>query len=259
MMHQAKDLSDLTIVASDGSSIGAVTDLYFDDQAWTIRYLVVDVGSWLARRKVLISPLAAGEPDWAAKVLPVALTRKQIRNSPDIDTNKPVTRQHESDYFAYYNYPYYWGGMGLMGAGLYPPMLLVDGTSGEGRAEADQANSGNASRAGDHDHHLRSTKAVRGYHIDAIDGEIGHVADLLVDEANWSIRYLVVSTGNWWLGHDVLLTPPWIKSVSWEKQSMAVDVTRDALKRAPCYDRASPLTRDLEVAVHQHYGRPAYW
>lgn len=252
MLHQAKDLSDLTIVAADGSSIGAVTDLYFDDQTWTIRYLVVDVGSWLTRRKVLISPLAAGEPAWDAKVLPVALTRAQIKNSPDIDTDKPVTRQHESDYLSYYNYPYYWAGMGLVGAGLNPPMLLVDGAGTDGHAETDQANS-------DNDHHLRSAKAVRGYHIHAIDGTIGHVTDLLVDEASWSIRYLVVRTGNWWLGHDVLLTPQWIGSVSWEEQSMTVDLTRDALKRAPCYDRALPLTRDMEAAVHRHYERPAYW
>ena len=110
MLRPAKDLQDLAIVPSDGAvddAIGDVKDLYFDDEAWTIRYLVVDTGSWLSSRKVLVSPIAAGKPDWTAKLLPVSLTREQVKNAPDIDTDSPVTRQHETDYLDYYSYPSY--------------------------------------------------------------------------------------------------------------------------------------------------------
>ena len=266
MLRQTKDLQELAIVASGGTTegaIGDVKDLYFDDEAWVIRYLVVETGSWLSSRKVLVSPIAAGKPDWAAKLLPVSLTREQLKNSPDIDTEMPVTRQHETDYLDYYSYPYYWGGMGLWGGGGYPGMLMP-GYAGYGsatatRAEADSAQARTEARQRDEDPHLRSCKEVVGYHIEASDGEIGHVQSLLVDEDSWAIRYLGVSTSNWWLGHDVLVAPQWIQRVSWAEQTVAVDLTREALKQAPRYDSAVPLSREMEIAVYKHYGRAAYW
>lgn len=262
MLRQSKDLQDLAIVATDGA-IGDVKDLFFDDEAWVVRYLIVDVGSWLSSRKVLISPIAAGKPDWVAKRLLVSLTREQVKNSPDIDTDMPVTRQHETHYLDYYSYPYYWDGMDLWGIGGYPNMLLP-GYAGFGsdtaiRAEADAAQARTEARERDEDPHLRSCNAVVGYHIEASDGEIGHVQGLLVDEESWAIRYLVVNTSNWWLGHDVLVAPQWIKSVSWAEQTVAIDLTRDALKQAPSYDPTLPLAREMEIAVFQHHGRKGYW
>jgi hypothetical protein len=262
MIRPSKDLQDLAIVATDGV-IGNVKDFYLDDEAWAIRYLVVDAGSWLSSRKVLISPIAAGKPDWANMQLPVSLTREQVSKSPDIDTNMPVTRQHETDHLDYYSYPYYWGGMGLWGGGGYPAMLMPGyagyGSATASRAEADRTQARTEVRQRDNDPHLRSCKAVVGYHIEANDGEIGHVQGLLVDEESWAIRYLVASTSNWWLGHDVLVAPQWIKHVSWAEQTVAVDLTRDALKQAPEYDPALPLTREMEIAVYKHYGRAGYW
>lgn len=262
MLRQSKDLQDLAVVATDGA-IGDVKDFFFDDEAWAIRYLVIDAGSWISSRKVLISPIAAGKPDWASKVLPVSLTREQVKNSPDIDTEMPVTRQHETDYLDYYSYPYYWGGMGLWGSGGYPHMLLPGyagyGSATAARAESDRAQARTEARQRAQDPHLRSCKSVVGYHIEASDGEIGHVQGLLVDEESWAIRYLVVNTSNWWLGHDVLVAPQWIKRVSWTEQTVAVDLTRDALKQAPSYDPTLPLTREMEVAMHEHHGRKGYW
>jgi len=208
MLRQSKDLLDLTIAAADGA-IGDVKDLYFDDEAWAIRYLVVDAGLWLSSRKVLISPIAADKPDWPNKLLPVSLTREQVRASPDIDTDMPVTRQHETDYLDYYSYPYYWGGLGLWGSGGYPTMPGY-GSATATRAEADSTHArteaGQRQTESESDPHLRSCNAVVGYHIEASDGEIGHVQGLLVDEESWAIRYLVVNTSNcggsvttcWW-------------------------------------------------------------
>jgi len=259
MLRQTKDLLDLSILATDGA-IGDVKDLYFDDESWAIRYLVVDTGSWLSSRKVLISPIAAGKPDWANMTLPVSLSREQVKNSPDIDTDMPVTRQHETANLDYYSYPYYWGGMGLWGGGGYPTLLVPGyGSAAATRAEADSAQARSEARQRDNDPNLRSFKAVAGYHIEASDGEIGHVQGLLVDEDSWAIRYLVVSTSNWWLGHDVLVAPEWIKRVSWADRTVAVELTRDALKQAPGYDPALPLGREMEIAVYKHYGRAGYW
>lgn len=260
MLRPTNDLLNLAISASDGV-IGDVKDLYFDDEAWAIRYLVVETGSWLFSRKVLISPISAARPDWPTKLLPVSLTREQVKNSPDIDTDMPVTRQHETDYFDYYRYPYYWGDMGLWGNGGFPGMLPPAnyGSAPDIRAEADWVQARTKTSHRDQDPHLRSCKAVVGYAIEAIDDEIGHVQGLLVDEDSWAIRYLVVRTSNWWLGHDVLVAPQWIKRVSWADQAVAVDLTRDALKKAPWYDPEVPLTREMEIAVFKHYGRAGYW
>ncbi len=119
MLKSLKDIEKCAIGATDGD-IGQVKDLYFDDHAWAIRYLIVDTGSWLSSRKVLISPISIHTPDWQANRLPAAVTRDQVKNSRDIDTDKPVSRQHELQYLDYSGYPNYWGGSGLWGEGMYP-------------------------------------------------------------------------------------------------------------------------------------------
>ena len=115
MLRTMKDFEDYAIHATDGV-IGHVKDFYFDDEAWVILYFVVETGGWLSSRKVLISPIAISHPDWTDKVLPVSITKEQVKNSPDIDTDKPVSRQHEMRYLGYYDYSYYWGGVGLWAA-----------------------------------------------------------------------------------------------------------------------------------------------
>ncbi|PKO33635.1 MAG: hypothetical protein CVU34_11810 [Betaproteobacteria bacterium HGW-Betaproteobacteria-7] len=141
---------------------------------------------------------------------------------------------------------------------------LLPGYAGYGsptaiRAEAAMAQTPTEARQGEKHPRLRSCKAVVGYYMEAIDGELGHVQGLLVDEDSWAIRYLVVRTSNWWLGHDVLVAPQWIKRGSWADRTVAVDLTRDTLKQAPRYDPTVPLSREMEIAVFKHYGRAGYW
>ncbi|MDZ4730203.1 MAG: PRC-barrel domain-containing protein [Xanthomonadales bacterium] len=264
MLRSMKDLEDYAIRATDGN-IGHVKDFYFDDEAWVIRYFVVDTGSWLSSRKVLISPIAIGDPDWTDKVLPVSITKEQVKSSPDIDTDKPVSRQHEMRYLGYYGYPSYWGGAGLWGGGAYPGMMMTsDGVLGSTAYVADPEVQEAYARADeerhrDDDPHLRSCKAVIDYHIHASDGDIGHVQGLLVDEQSWAIRYLIVNTSNWWLGHQVLIAPQWIKNVGWSETTVSVDLTRQAVKDAPPYDSTAQLDRTQEMGIHEHYGRSGYW
>jgi hypothetical protein len=116
-----------------------------------------------------------------------------------------------------------------------------------------------AGRREDGDPHLRSCKEVMQYHIDAIDGDIGHVQSMLVDEETWAIRYLIVNTSNWWLGHQVLIAPQWIQNVSWPDARVAVDLTRQAVKDAPPYDSVGRLERKQEAGIYEHYRRAGYW
>ncbi|MEO5732931.1 MAG: PRC-barrel domain-containing protein [Rubrivivax sp.] len=263
MLRTLKELHDYTIGAADGD-IGHVKDLYLDDEAWVVRYLVVETGGWLSGRRVLISPMAIGEPDWSARLLPVSITQAQVENSPDVDSEKPVTRQHEMDYATYYGYPAYWGGVGYWGAGMVPGLML-SGYEGFGTAQDIQPEALNAraqaeaGRDKKPDPHLRSGAAITGYDIHASDGDIGHVSGMLIDDETWAVRYLVVDTSNWWIGHQTLVAPQWIEAVSWADRTVSVGLTRQAIKDAPVYDPSQSFARDNELRLHRHYGRDGYW
>jgi hypothetical protein len=244
MLRSMHDLQDYAIRATDGD-IGRVKDFYFDDERWGVRYLVVETGGWLNGRKVLISPISIGQPGWTDKVLPVSITRNQVRDSPGIDTEKPVSRQHEISYFGYYGYPVYWTGGGLWGAGAYPNPLMT------GHVPAPVP-----ARQRDDDPHLRSGNAVMHYHIEATDGDIGHVHSLLVDDETWAIRYIVVDTSNWWLGHQVLISPQCINEVRWSDERVSIDLTRQSVKDATPYDSAARLDREQEASVYNRHERP---
>ena len=250
MLRNIKDMENFSIRATDGT-IGHVMDFLFDDEKWAIRYLVVDTGTWLSSRKVLISPIAIGRPEGPEKVLPVLVTKAQVKASPDIDAEKPVSRQHEMSYIAYYGYQDYWSGGALWGAVPYPFMMRETRPS-----VSSDAAQGTAAPGEEGDPHLRSCSVVTTYNVEANDGDIGHVQGLLVDEKSWAIRYMIVNTSNWWVGHQVLIAPQWIHDVRWSDATVSVDLSRRAVKDAPAYDPAAQLERSQEMAIDQHYGLP---
>jgi PRC-barrel domain len=262
MLRNLKDLENYKISATDGE-IGHVKDFYFEDDAWVVRYFVVDAGTWLSSRKVLISPISVRHPDWTERTLPVSITKDQVRNSPNIDTDKPVSRQNEEQYMGYYGYPTYWGGGGIWGEGLYP-YAMVPGYAGDGldRVEREQEQEAylrdERARHRNDDPHLRSCKAVTGYHIHATDGDIGHVSGFLVDDETWAIRYLVIDTSNWWIGHKVLISPTWIDGVHWSDKTVSVDLSRESIKNSPPYDSTVDWSPDQDLSLYRHYGRSGY-
>lgn len=266
MLRIMTDLHGFSISALDGL-IGSVRDVYFDDEAWVIRYFVVETGGWFHRRKLLISPVAIDKSSWQAKTLLVSITKDQVQSSPDIDTERPVSRQHELSYLDYYGYAYYWSGGGLWGRGAHPGDLA----SGLGYGGSDvahrRAESENTELDADadlehrphDDHHLRSCDVVMTYRVQATDGEIGSVHDLLIDANTWAIRYLIVNTGHWWLGHKVVIPTQWITAIRWDDNTISVDLTRDAVRGAPPYQSDIPFARTDEETIHRHYGRRGYW
>jgi len=251
MLANSSHLRGFVIQATDGE-LGTVEHFYFDDESWAIRYLVVEAGGWLGGRKVLISPISILNADWQAKRIDVALTKKQVEHSPNIDTQRPVSRQHESEYMGYYGYPYYWGGPNMWGPEYYPSDLAVPSMASE-QARADSF--GGKSE----DSHLRSTEAVRGYHIEAADGEIGHVDGFVIDDRAWAIRYIEVATRNWWHGQKVLVSPSWIQQVSWTESKVYVGLTREAIQNGPPYNESTLIDRQYETQLYLHYGLPPYW
>ena len=255
MIRSLKDLYGHTILAKDGE-IGKVHDFYFDDKHWTVRYLVADTGGWLTGRLVLLSPVALGQPDWGARAFPVSLTRQQIEDSPSADSDLPVSRQHEAELHRYYGWPMYWGGgMGAAGIlAMYPELVVEPRPRAEETLAADEETVNREQG----DPHLRSTRAVTGYHIQATDGQIGHVEDFLADDG-WAIRYVVADTRNWLPGKAGLLSPAWIDQVSWDDRKVYVDLPREKIRHAPEFDASVPVSRQSEEALFDHYGRPGYW
>jgi uncharacterized protein YrrD len=241
MLIKAKILKGYKLHSLDGE-IGKVTEFYFDDHHWTIRYLIVDTGNWLTGRQVLISPYALVAVNKEEQYITIDLTKKQIEDSPPLDSDKPVSRQFEEAYYGYYGWPMYWGGSNMWGIYSYP----------YNRKESTQGKN-------TWDHHLRSTLDVSGHDIQAEDGEIGHVDDFIIDDETWAIRYLIIDTRNLWPGKKVLVSPKWIKSVSWSELKVFVKLTREAIKQSPEYTEESSLTRDYETGLHRHYNSMGYW
>ena len=254
MLRNVNDLYGFSVAASDGP-IGEIRDCYFDDQTWTIRFFVVETGPWLAGRKVLILPIGIDGLDWARKALSTSVTREQVRKSPSVDTSKPVSRQHEVEQFGYYGYPSnLWGagprpGMSLAGYGSVPLPTEPQATSNFVDAQI------KLHRDRGDDAHLRSCRAIERYHVHATDGDIGHVESVLVDDEAWAIRYLVVNTSDWWLGHQMLVAPPWIADINWLDATVSVDLTRQAVKHAPTYDGKALPSREQERGLFDHYSR----
>lgn len=247
MLRPVNDLKKYSILATDGP-IGQVVDVLIDDRQWAVRYLVVDTGSWLSGRRVLISPFSIGQPDWAAQQLPVSLTKERVENSPSVDTQLPISREHEVEHAGYYGHPLYWEGTGLWGLQADPALMRS--------VIAPLADAAPSPMA---DAHLRSASVLDGHQILATDGDLGHVDDLLVEDQTWAVRYLVVSTSNWWGGHKVLIAPAWASHVNWPESTVTLDLSRDQIKNAPAYDAAELFERQQEQAMHEHYGRPTYW
>jgi len=248
MLRSVKDLHDYKIRARDGD-VGTVEAFLFDDEFWTIRYLVADTGSWLVEKLVLISPVALEQPEWDNRMFPVNLTKKQIENSPDIDADKPVSRQHELRLNQYYNWPLYWTGVGMstMAAPSMPPVDLAE-EEVEGAAEADE------------DEHLRSTKEVLDYHIRATDGDIGHVEDIIVGDESWIVRYFVVDTRNWLPGgRKILVSPEWVDHIDWAGARVHLDLPCEMVEKSPEFDPAEPIDREYEERLYDFYQRPKYW
>jgi hypothetical protein len=227
MLHNIHALYGVRLGALDGE-FGHVKDFYVDDQNWAVRYLIVDTGSWLTGRQVLISPHAFGGLDSSEKILCVKLTKQQIEDSPLIETHMPVSRQFEENYYRHYGLPYYWQGDGLWGMTPLPIIMMPPANNEEQPALPD-------SLPEDSDPHLRSTRELHGYHLHATDGSIGHLTDFLVDDHSWAIRQLVVKTGSWFAGKEVLIPTSSVRQIVYPEQMVYLDLTQAAIKASPLH------------------------
>jgi hypothetical protein len=268
MLRNASAIKGYAIAASDGR-LGTVSDFLFDDFSWLVRWMVVDTGKWLSGRKVLLPASVLGHLDPKEREFSVRLSMQQVKDSPDIDTEQSVSRQMETKVYDYYGWSPYWGTGFYMGGYGYPGGIGnmgigggmgAPGYTGGARTAAPSLGSRRREEHGadvqekDRDPHLRSTEAVTGYHIHASDGEIGHVEDFLMEDADWSIHYLIVDTKNWWPGKKVLISPRSAAEIDWTDKLVNLDVVRQKVKDSPVYDPALTVDRAYDDKFLTYYG-----
>ncbi len=253
MLWDASAIRGYSVHGGDGW-LGTVFDALFSDDIWRVRWLVVNTGKWLSDRNVLIHPSALGQPDPAKRQFPVELTKSQIKTSPDISADQPVSRQMESRLYDHYGWDSAWGD-GYFGTG---PLAMGLGTQPYMLSSRSRRRVNHDARPNDGDPHLRSIEAITGYHVHATDGAIGHVKDLLVDDVSWGIRYILIDTRNWWPGEKVLIAPCSVRDIEWTGKLVALDVTREQVKGSPRYDPSKTTDRAYDEQLHAYYGWPGY-
>ena len=259
MLRKSSALIGASIAAKDGE-IGSVTDFLFDDENWSIRWMVVDPGTWLSARNVLLPSSHLKRVLPAARGILVDLTREQVKSSPDVGTDLPVSRQMEASIYDHYGSAPYWPAAADVGAPMqgYPGYLPPAGGASvapSARAATTLVRQGQPSG----DPHLRSANEVTGHSVQGRDGEIGHVEDFLIDTDGWAVRYIIVDPKNWWPGKHVLVAPSWVDGIDWGGRAVRMSHTRDEIRNAPEYDPTQAIERDYESKLHRYYGRSEYW
>lgn len=247
MLQYLHELKQFKLEARDGT-IGRIKDFLFDEKQWTVRYMVADTGTWLPGRTILISPVSLGTPDWDHKRFEVKLSKEQVENQPALDADAPVSRQHERAWFKTYRYPYYWAGAYYPWGFAVEPYALFSAASDYAEEDEEEG-----------DPHLRSVETIRSYKVAAKNDTFGHVEDLVMDDATWSIRYIQIETRKWLPGELVLLSPEWFSRFDWEHGTLDCELTRDTIEKIPKLKRGMPVNRAFETALFEHFDTPAWW
>lgn len=239
-MRELRKLGDLTgysFQALDGD-IGHLEEVYFDDQRWQVRYFVVRTGGWLFGRQVLLVPAVIIAVDSENNAIQVDLTREQIEHAPPIDTEQPVSRHYQQQYYSYYSWEPYWTSDPLFQATPSIPPFIQPGTVTKPENP-----------------HLRSSGEVTGYQLETEGGPMGHVEDLILDDQTWMVRYLEIDTRNLLPGRHVLISPAWVEQVDWGKQHVQVELSQALVKSAPEYDSSKLISLEYELELYKHYGK----
>ena len=262
MLHSIKNLRGYAIGATDGE-IGKVKDFYVDDRTWKVRYLIVETGNWLFGRKVLLSPVALQDPDWDDQVFPVNLTKDQVKHSPDIDTERPVSREQEEDLYRHYSWPMDPGaGIGFMTTGMVGGVIAPGVPFDERIAEevryhekdtmSDRGPEPEHAHDDAADPDLLSFKDVKGYSIHAMDDVVGEVTDFLVDSA-WKIPFLVIKADDWYTGGRLCISTNKITRIDWDKSIVYISQSRDSLTNLPPFDSDQLVNEDYEQRLYEMY------
>jgi uncharacterized protein YrrD len=233
MQLNTNSLLGFSLSATDGE-VGRIEEIYFDDRNWAIRYLVVKTVQWFSGRNVLISPHAFDRSRWVAETFPVNLTKKQILDSPDVDTDKPLSSKHTAALNEYYLW------QPFIDNGFYAPVHCDAPTLSED-AETNIPT--------DDSFHLRSTRQTKGFRVHATDGEIGYVSDFIVNDEDWKLGYLVVATKSIFRDQNMLISVRDIMETKWAKRDIYLDISVKAVEQSKTFDGFTVVDPELISTV----------
>jgi hypothetical protein len=263
MLFAVSGLEGCPVKVKDGDDVGAVKDFLFDEENWKIRWMVVAADHWLPGRKLYIHPSAIAPLTLPPKPklpmmspgesleLTVNLSREQIAAGPHSGDDEPLKKDMELLLYDYYGWDPYWGATHFGGAVLPNAEARIVADAARREAEAETLPLDGVDR-------LHNVVEFKGYYVHALDGDIGHVENVLADDSNWEIRYLVIATRNWWPGKIVQLAPYAVKDIDWFGERINMNVTRDRVRSAPAWDPLAMMDEVSEQQFHRHFGWPGY-
>lgn len=268
MLRSLAEPEGYRLEALDGD-IGRCHDFLFDDELWTLRYMVADTGGWLSGRKVLISPVQLESPDWERQRMPVNLTKTQIEQSPALDRDAPVSRRYEQLYNEFHSLPSYWLGSGLWGDFPIPASLTatqevrIEPVPATGSTAVEDEALADTDREKVDDVHLRSVREVTGYSVigqrTADEGggidKVGRVVDLIVNDSSWALRAFIVDSSRLPFSKKVLLPVDVVGEIDWASRQVITDVPAERIEEAPPFDPNEPINERLESVLYDVYGR----
>lgn len=251
MLKRLNEINGFSFHTPEGS-IGSCKDTLFDDNRWTVRYLDVDTGNWLPGRRVLLSPISLGEPSWETGEIPTQLSKKQIQDSPSLESHLPVSKTWEDSFFNFHGWPYYGVGMHMWGLTHYPDEDDLK------KVHEIQTQPQTLSKRKSN---LRSSKELIGYEVSTQDGHLGSVEDYLFDTRSWTIRYLVVKTTQAFEADEIIIAPSWVSNIDWTGRQCVLELTQADIKLSPqvAGQLNDHLDREFELKLHRHYEKPVYW
>jgi uncharacterized protein YrrD len=255
MLHRLKEVIGCAITDSAGE-VGYIKDIYFDDQTWVLRYYVVQTGTWLNSQEVLLSPVSVTMHDGKQIGFATSLSRQQVKDSPPLASDMPVSRQYEQQLSGYYGWGPYWSTLAYEwpsvyaypmagGLGYYPYSDEVAASQEYGSAMASQRESG--------DPCLRSMKEVRGYGIEATDGKIGHLEDLFLDSDSMRMSHFEVKTRNWLPGKHVVVDIAFVGTINWADEQISLRLSREEVRASPPYDPMMFIDEKYQSAISSYY------
>ncbi len=219
MLQSAQRLHLATVQGLDGPA-GRIAQFLFDDVTWRVRHIAVRTGGWLTGRCVLLSPIAVTQVSAHERAVYVEYTRAQVASCPDLYSDPPVTERPVLMITSRAYYPPIWYEPGLWACSQY---MAGEADQAEGEAYGDG-----------YDPHLQGTRDVAGYTIAARDATFGRLADVVLDDASWTVRSFVVDTRPWW-PKLVVISRDVVRLFDCSAGMVTVDMWRDAIERAPAF------------------------
>lgn len=219
MMLPFSKLKRFELNAFDGR-IGQARDFYVTDKNWTVRYLIARFGSWLSEHRVLLPVYFVDRIQSPENAIAVALTKLQVRHAAPVESKRLVSKQHRLDVRLKFRE--------LAGSVLRVAL----------RQDADSyaafKNNPPARREDGEDCHLNSCEELTaGYTLSAVDGRVGSIADLIIDDHEWRVRYLVVETGVLFSRKLILVPARLVHTISFAKHEILFNAMRSSLKTVP--------------------------